>query len=227
MSKIYNDDTFVMSQPFTVSGASNTSDWMQEQNVAAKAAQYGLIPDVLKGADWTKPITRAEFAAVAVKLYENLVDKQATPASPNPFTDTNDPEVLKAVSLGVTNGTSATLFSPKDLISREQMATMLTRALKSAYIPGWTLPTDGNFTINFTQPEKFADDDKISAYAKPSVYFMAANKIINGVGNNMFAPQNTTPAETAINYANATREQSLAIAVRIVENLKGKALDIS
>ena len=222
---ILNDDTLVMSVPFTISGASNTSGWAQEQKVAEKAAEYGLIPDSLKGADWTKSITRAEFAAVSVRLYENLTDTKATPVATNPFTDTKDPEILKAFNIGVTNGTSATLFSPNALLNRQEAATMLTRALKSAYIPGWTLPTDGNYTLNFTMPAKFADDDKIDGWAKPSVYFMVANKIINGMGNNIFAPKNTTDREIALSYANATREQALKIAVGIVDNLKDKPLD--
>jgi len=202
---------------------SNASEWATKE--LKKADEMGLIPDSLRGKDFKKPITRAEFAAVAVKLYENLTSKKATPIEKNPFTDTKDPEILKAFNLGVTNGTSATLFSPDAFITREQLATMLTRALKTAYIPGWTLPTDGNFTLNFTMPAKFADDANISEYAKQSVYFMAANGIVNGVGSNKFAPKNTTSSEEALLYANATREQALAIAVRIVDNLKDKPLD--
>ena len=48
---------------------------------------------------------------------------------------------------------------------------------------------------------------------------MAANGIINGVGNNKFAPKNVTTQEQATGYANATREQARLIAVRMVENL--------
>ena len=55
----------------------------------------------------------------------------------------------------------------------------------------------------------FADDTDISDWAKESIYFMVANGIINGVGNNKFAPKNVT-----------SREQALLIAVRVVENLK-------
>ena len=51
---------------------------------------------------------------------------------------------------------------------------------------------------------------------------MAANKIINGVGNNKFAPKNMTTADEANGYANTTREQALTIAVRMLENLNGK-----
>jgi len=60
----------------------------------------------------------------------------------------------------------------------------------------------------------------ISARAKDSVYFMTANNIIRGAGGNKFAPKNTTSAEDAALYANATREHAFLIAVRMVENLK-------
>jgi len=222
---LYNDDTFVMSVPFTVSGAS--SGWATSE--IEKSLEYGLIPDSLMGTDFTKPITRAEFAAVSVKLYENLSGEKATPYSPNPFTDlptsnANYSEVLKAYNVGITNGTSATTFKPDNLLNRQEAATMLTRVVKRCYIEGWTLDTDSQYTLNFTMPNQFPDDAKISDWAKPSVYFMAANKVILGMGNGNFAPQNTTSAEEASNYANNTREQALAIAVRIVENLKDKPL---
>ena len=65
----------------------------------------------------------------------------------------------------------------------------------------------------------YLDTDSESLPAKDSVYFMVANNIINGVGNNKFAPQNTTSEEEATGYANATREQALIIATRMDENL--------
>jgi|GEM_PF-662245 len=209
---------------FAATGAwANASAWATPE--LQKAADMGLIPASLNGADLTKPITRAEFAAVSVKAYENLTGKTTSPASSNPFTDTKDAEVLKAYNVGITAGTGATTFDPNTVLNREQAAAMLTRVLKAAYIPGWTLATDGNFTLNFTQPAKFADDASISGWAKPSVYFMAANGIIAGVGSNTFAPKNTTSAQEAAGYANATREQAIVIAARMVGNLKGKNLD--
>ena len=105
---LYNADTLIMSVPFTVSGAFDASDWAVPELQRADA--LGLIPDRLKGQDLTKPITRAEFAAVAVKLYENLTGKKAEPVSPNPFSDTKEAEILKAFKLGITAGTSATTF---------------------------------------------------------------------------------------------------------------------
>ena len=184
-----------------------------------KADAMGLIPDSLKDADLSQPITRAEFAAVAVKTYEALSGTAAIPAVNNPFADTKDVEVLKAYNLGITSGTSATTFSPATLLNREQAATMLTRVFKRVSLAGWTPETDSQFTLPYTKPAAFADDAKISDWAKDSVYFMAANGIISGVGDNQFAPKATTPAEQAEGYAQATREQALIIAVRMVENL--------
>ncbi|MBE6908106.1 MAG: S-layer homology domain-containing protein [Ruminococcaceae bacterium] len=196
-------------------------DWAQAE--LAEAAALGLIPDSLKGADLTKPITRAEFAAVSVRVYESLSGTKAEPVAVNPFTDTKDAEVLKAYNVGVTNGISATTFEPNTLLNREQAATMLSRVYKKVALDGWTLETDGSFNEQFkalfTAPAAFADDASISGWAKDSVYFMAANGIINGVGDNKFAPKATTPAEQAAGYAQATREAALLIATRMVKNL--------
>ena len=196
----------------------NASEWATEE--LARADELGLIPETLEGADLTADITRAEFAAVTVKVYEALLGTPAIPAVNNPFTDTSDVEVLKAYNIGAVGGMSATTFAPNELLNREQAAAMLTRVFKKVSMPGWTLATDSQFTLPYEKPALFADDKDISAWAKDSVYFMVANNIINGVGNTKFAPKNVTSADEANGYANATREQALIIAVRMVENLK-------
>ena len=199
------------------------SAWAADTLQTAEKAD--LIPDSLKGTDYTKPITRAEFAAVSVKLYEALTGVKTTPAPDSTFADTKDIEVLKAYNVGITAGVSADKFDPDTILSREQAATMMTRVLKAAYIPGWTLQTDDDYTLTFTQPAQFSDDLKISDWAKPSVYFMVAKGVIVGIGNNTFAPRAATPAEQTSNYGTATCEQAITIAVRIIENVKDKPLD--
>ena len=201
----------VMSAP---AFAWTSADWAKPE--IEKAQSYGLIPDVLKDADLTKPITRAEFAAVAVKAYENFTGTTVSPVASNPFTDTSSADVLKAFNINIVNGTSATTYNPNGQLTRQDAATMLTRVEKKAYISGWTLSTDNTYTLNFTQPAKFADDNGIADYAKASVYFMNAKGIINGTGNNNFSPTVT-----------ATRQEALIIAARMVEKLKGVALDYS
>lgn len=195
-----------------------TSTWAESEIDRAK--EYGLIPEILEGAVMTEPITRLEFAAVSVKTYEKLSGTTALPATVNPFTDCSDPEMLKAYNLNVAVGVAPDTFAPNKLLNREQAATMLTRVFKRATMPGWSYEGDAQYPLQFTQPARFADDALISDWARESVYFMAANQIINGMGENKFAPSNTTTAQEANHYANATREQALAIAVRMVENLK-------
>ncbi len=194
------------------------SEWAQKE--LAEADKLGLIPESLKNADLTKSITREEFAEVSVKAYEALTGEKASQVSNNPFADTKNTEVLKAYALGITAGVSDTKFDPSALLNREQAATMLTRTYKRATMKDWTLETDANFKLKYEKKNTFADDDMISAWAKDSVYFMNANGIINGVGDNKFAPKNTTPAEEAVGYANATRAQAIIIATRMVDNLK-------
>jgi len=201
---------------------SAASPWAQ--TYLADAEESGLIPDILQGADMTKPITRKEFAALAVKLYEAMSGKVAVAAAVNPFSDTSDLEILKAYNLGVTNGVEAGKFAPNDLITREQCAAMLTRCYKLTFWEGWTLATDGSYsahTLDYTGVSTFADDAKISGYAKPSVYFMVKNNIIGGVGNNIFAPNTSgIAANAALNYGRATREVAIKIAVESYKNLK-------
>lgn len=203
-------------QPRTSFG-SEVSPWATPE--MEKAYEMDLIPDILIGEDLTQRINRAEFAAVAVKTYEALTGVKAIPAVVNPFSDCGDVEVLKAYNVGVINGTSATTFSPSLWLDREQAATLLTRVFKRVTMPGWALDADSQYPLLYTAPAPFADDGDISSWAREGVYFMAANKIITGMPGNRFAPKNVTSAQEAEGYANATREQTLAIAVRMVEKL--------
>ncbi|SCG83974.1 S-layer domain protein [Proteiniborus sp. DW1] len=191
-----------------VESYSNASNWAKSE--LDKADDYGLIPSSLKGADMTKPITREEFAELAVKLYEKTTGKTIEPASPNPFTDTTNPEILKAYKVGITAGTSATTFSPKVLISREQLATMLSRGIR-AMVPDADFSIDGAPTFN--------DEKDIAAYALEHVKFMSKNGIIQGSNGN-FMPKAITQTQIAQGYAQATREQAIAMGVRSYEKFK-------
>ena len=186
---------------------SQASQWATEE--LKKADDAGLIPQSLKGEDMTKPITREEFAELAVKLYENAMGVQSTPASPNPFTDTANPEILKAFKLGVTNGISATEFAPKELTNREQVATMLSRTIR-AIAPGADYGTAG--------APSFSDQNEISSWALDHVLFMARLGIIKGT-DGKFMPKATTSSQKASGYATTTREMAIAMSVRSFEQM--------
>ena len=185
-----------------------------------RAVELDLIPDALNrpGMDFTKPINRMEFAGVAVRAYEHLSSTQIVPIVPMPFIDTNDMDVQKAYAANIMIGYSDTEFEPLIQLNREQAATALSRVFKRYRFPEWTYATDANFSLTYTRPAPFDDDIFISEWARDSVYFMVANDIILGIGNNLFAPSNRTTEQEAEGYATATREQALAIAVRMADN---------
>jgi len=191
-----------------MSAYSNASNWAKTE--LDKADQYGLIPDSLKGADMTRPITREEFAELAVKLYEKTTGKAAEAASQNPFIDTANPEILKAFKVGVTTGTSATTFAPKQLTNREQVATMLSRAIR-VMAPGADFST--------TEAPAFADEKDISPWAMEHVKYMSKSGIIKGT-DGKFMPKAVTTAQIAAGYATTTREMAIAMSVRAYEQFK-------
>lgn len=186
----------------------NASSWAVSE--LDMAAQSGLIPDSLKGADMTKPITRAEFAALGVKLYEQATGTSASAASPNPFTDTNNAEILKAFNLGITTGTSATTFSPNVLINREQCAAMLFRTIKA-------IQPEGNYSI--AGIPDFPDQTNISSYAVEATKYMSRLGIVKGDSKGYFMPKATTDAQTAAGYGMATREAAILMSVRTYEKM--------
>jgi hypothetical protein len=173
------------------------SKWSEQTLI--DAYEDGLTyPAVMKS--YTKAITREEFATVAVKLYEKLSGK-AVKAGASPFTDTSNPEVIKANQLGIVNGTGPGVFSPNANIKRQEMAAMIMRAL-SVSIPDLPKPAAADLP--------FSDKSKVASWALESVKFAYQNKIINGVGNNQIAP-----------LANTTREQAIAIIKRSYDTFSG------
>ncbi len=197
----------------------NSSEWAKEE--LDEALRQGLIPESLKNLDMRAEINRKEFAAVALGVYEALAGDRVPPAEENPFIDTEDVSVLKAHSVGITCGVSFDTFEPYSPLDREQAATMLTRAYKKAHFKDWSLEEDSSpkFKLDYSNVTLFKDDKDISDWAKPSVYFMVKNGIIEGVGGNIFAPKAYTSEANAMAFANMTREQAIVMGLRMVQNL--------
>ncbi len=197
----------------------NISDWAYSEIKDADSKR--LIPSYFEGKDLTKEITRDEFAAIAVQLYEKLSGKTAS-SKTTPFKDISGSslkkEIGKAYYLNVAIGVSKTEFEPNVGINREQLATMLCRVIKKYKFPEWNISVDADYHMSGANSKKFADDSDISDFAKDSVYFMNSAGIIKGIGNNKFAPKNTTSKEEAMGYANATREQAIIMSDRIFNN---------
>ena len=184
------------------------NSWFTES--VAQAQLLGLIPPSING-DLTTDITRQEFAAICVSAYRLMSGVELRPASPNPFTDTNDPDVLRAYGAGFTNGVSDTTFGANDRVTREMGATMLGRVYKRFFYPTWSLDTDVRHTLFSYSDFTYTDDSSISSWARDSVYFLSENGILEGPGGGFWDPQSYL-----------TKEQAIAISLRIVTNLSGR-----
>lgn len=192
------------------------SEWAKDE--ITDADYYGLIPETLQGKDLSKPVTRAEFSAVAVQLYETLTGRQ-TQSYGTPFYDiyghVDRDSIEKAYALNITNGVTTTQFDPNSNITREQLATMLCRTIKKYKFEDWSMATDHLYYLDTSGVKKYSDDADIYEYAKPSVYYMTKMGIIKGMGDGTFAPKAVTPEQVANGYATATREQALVMSLRV------------
>lgn len=170
-----------------------------------KAYNNGLIPQRLLTTDSTKPATREELCELIMLLYERITGKTAEPASPNPFSDTSNAEILRAYKLGIITGTTTTTFSPNDIVTREQVATMFGRAIRVMF------PNDD---YSLSGAPVFSDQSDISSWALEHVQFMSKAGILNGT-DGKFMPSPMTDAQKAVGYGVTKREAAVAIALRI------------
>lgn len=129
---------------------------------------------------FTMPGSKVEITATFVEITEEQV---------NPFSDvtTNDyyyDAVLWAVENGVTNGSSATTFSPNVAVSRAQMVTFLWRAHGSPKATG---------TNPFT-------DVSTSDYYYDAVLWAAANGVTTGTSATTFSPDMDVTRAQAVTF---------------------------
>jgi len=137
------------------------------------AIHAGLVPDELRHSP-SNAIRRAEFAALAVALYETAMGREITGRAT--FSDTNDVNVEKLAYLGVVSGNGDGTFSPNGLVSREQAAVMLARL---AHAMGINLPA---------RAPDFNDSRTISPWAVGAVGQMQAARLMYPLFANNFAP---------------------------------------
>jgi hypothetical protein len=124
-------------------------------------------------------ITRAEFITVIVNAF-NLKSQEG-----KSFTDTSTHWAKSAIStaaaLGVVTGYNENTFGPNDLITREQMASIVIRAAKIDL-------ADNSIS--------FSDSSNVSDWARTALATASAKGLINGYADGTVKPKaNTTRAE--------------------------------
>ena len=198
------------------------SDWAESDIMSAGSKGYldtvpqGNAPAVtdLLGSDYTRAITRGQFAALSVRFYEQFMANYYPGSNStivvnhgdDVFADcTGNEAMAKAYNLGILGGynnadsRSGVYIGPDDNITREQAATMLARLMQvidEETGRGFYMSTDFNATLPFT--------DTIADWALNSVKAMYHWGIMYGTSGTTFSGQ-----------SNYTIEQSIVTLMRI------------
>lgn len=120
-----------------------------------------------------------------------------------PFTDVEPTmycgdAIRWAVEQKIMNGYGDGRFGPDDQITREQMAVIL---YHYAAFKGWDVSAKADLG-------KFVDGASVSSWAKDALSWANAQKLVNGVGDDMLAPQGS-----------ASRAQAATILMRYIQTI--------
>lgn len=173
------------------------SDWAKPYVDALSAR--GVVPSGLMS-DYQSDITRAEFIALIVNIYE-LVRGAYSPAGSSPFDDiagsAYQAQIAKGFDLGFINGTGQYSFGPEQTLTREQCAKIISLTVGEM--------TDTEIQAGAALP--FADASAIQGYALPFVRYVYENGLMNGKDGGRFDPQ-----------GRLTRQEAMVIAERMLVN---------
>ncbi|MBR2180986.1 MAG: S-layer homology domain-containing protein [Oscillospiraceae bacterium] len=172
------------------------SVWARES--VEKAQEWG-IAEAGKEYSYSDPITRAEFCEFIYNFLNICADlssetdvfnraENALSGYENPFSDTDDEKITTLNAVGIINGKSKSEFAPEDYLTREEAATILYRLVNKVKLSGGT---DSQYII-------FHDSEEISDWAKEAIQIIYKTGIMNGVGENRFAPRGTYTTEQAL-----------------------------
>ncbi|WP_127579861.1 S-layer homology domain-containing protein [Paenibacillus koleovorans] len=146
-------------------------------------------------------VTRAEFASLVTRT---LGVSPTGSVGDSSFSDVRESDwyfgaVSAAAETGIVSGYEDGTFQPNRTITRQEMAVMIYRAMQ--YAGTLNVPATGNGIA-------FSDADTIQSWAQDAVANLTALQIVNGVGEERFAPNDT-----------ATRAQSTVILYRMLTQL--------
>ena len=204
------------------------SNWAAEDIITAISMGYldddpdvfGYQPAVtnLLGSDYTRAITRGQFAALAIRYYETLMgditgEDYTIPVNSGDdvFADCSDDEnMAKAYTLGILGGynsapdRSGVYVGPNDNITREQAATMLTRLMEKLIVAFDSVGRTG-WTVWYADNLPFTDE--IADWAYDGVRAVYGVGAMTGTTGTTFSPK-----------SNYTIEQSIVTIMRIDNN---------
>ena len=148
-------------------------------------------------------LTRAMAVTILWRMNGSPAPKRAAAFSDVPAEQWYADAVAWAVANGITNGTSATTFSPDAPVTREQMASFFSRMILS--LAGQSTDLVYNETsVRKQLAKQYSDADQISAYALGHILICLESGVMKGNADGTFAPAaNITRAQGAqmlLNY---------------------------
>lgn len=180
--------------------AADLSDWAIKDYVESNST--GLLSYKLASNDMRSNITREEFCELVINLYQKLTNESLRIPDESPFTDCDNTAVSQAYYNGIVSGVSETEFEPLRFVTRQEMSKMLVNALNAAEV-SMAVAVD----TSTKDLESFADYEKVSEWAIPSVSTMVNHGLLSGNIDNEIMP-----------LENTTREQAIACVSRAYRN---------
>ena len=165
------DGVEILGENFPFISASNK----QMASVGEIALNMGIVPKYIDK-DYGSPITREAFCDTVYNALSRVTDLPEF-LNTNIFIDTENKKVNLLKQIGIIKGRSEDKFYPLSYLTRQEAATILDRMTNFLEI---NKPDVSDF--------KYNDDEKISDWAKESVYAMFEHNIMNGDGNHNFNP---------------------------------------
>lgn len=145
-----------------------------EADISAMDSQ-GLIPDSLKDADLSKPISRLDMSRIAVLSFEKLTGESVHLPVRHPFSDTEDSDAEKAYSAGIISGDGNGTFRPEDNLTRLEFFVIVARFLEALGVP-----------VNeedYASLEQFSDTDTLPGWGEAYASLTVGMGIVNGTGS--------------------------------------------
>ena len=188
--------------PYIEPTESTPSDWAKDEVQLAKEA--GLVPALTGNPFYTTSITRQQFAELVVNMTEKILDKEIAPAPHTTFTDTTATAILKAFEAGIINGVGEGKFEPNTTTTRQEIATMLYRAMDYIAVEQGSPLQDMDVSL-----DAYTDGSTVSDWASIAVGYLAAEGIMKGTSDTELSPLDS-----------CTVEESILLIYRIFQQLK-------
>lgn len=197
------------------SALTDVSSWAEPDVIAASAA--GLMPDTFAALAAKSSVSRAEFCAVALNLYEAERETTVKRTSKVYFDDCDDPDVNTAYEMNLISGRGNGVFAPDESVSRQDLCVILDSVREKCEVD------KPDATVSASS---FPDGGEVRDYAVSATETMLSTGIIKGVQATVSDdPEQAGETVTLLQpQGTATREQALIMASRFLDAFDAEPL---